>query len=154
MQFIRPGHLIFHFSVVRFWCSCAYLLALSTVDRGQHGHPDWSAAMQPHTQQTAMHCVFWHLSTKTSINFLSNLSYCSSSIGSACRLTLIHPSSCLGALLIDTDLCRPGTHHKSWPSLLASQLCPCQTHSVKPLRLPIFTSSNTSTLRAKCSLAA
>uniref|UniRef100_A0A673HEL4 Caspase 10, apoptosis-related cysteine peptidase n=1 Tax=Sinocyclocheilus rhinocerous TaxID=307959 RepID=A0A673HEL4_9TELE len=42
-------------------------VGLSAVDRGQHGHPDWSAAMQPHTQQTVMHCV---------------LSYSSLSVGS------------------------------------------------------------------------
>ena len=28
------------------------------MDRGQHGHPDWSAVMQPHTQLTAMHTVY------------------------------------------------------------------------------------------------
>lgn len=40
------------------------------VDRGQYGILEWSVAMQPHT-----HCVFWHLSVRTSINVFSNLSY-------------------------------------------------------------------------------
>lgn len=30
------------------------------VDRGQHGHPDWSAALQSHVQQTVIRCVFEH----------------------------------------------------------------------------------------------
>ena len=30
------------------------------------GDPDWSAAIQPHMQQTAMHCAIWHLSIRTS----------------------------------------------------------------------------------------
>uniref|UniRef100_A0A672RF70 Caspase-8-like n=1 Tax=Sinocyclocheilus grahami TaxID=75366 RepID=A0A672RF70_SINGR len=46
------------------------LLGFRQLDRGQHGHPDWSAAMQPHTQQTVI------------INFLSSLSYNSLSVGS------------------------------------------------------------------------
>lgn len=32
---------------------------------------DQSAATQTHTQQAAMHCLFWHLSIKASINFVS-----------------------------------------------------------------------------------
>ena len=35
-----------------------------------------------HTQQTAIHCVLWHFSTRTSINFFSNLINSSSSVGS------------------------------------------------------------------------
>ena len=58
------------------------LLSLSVVDRRQRGRPDWSAAVQPHTQQSAKHCVFWHLSIRTSINFFSNLSSNSLSVGS------------------------------------------------------------------------
>lgn len=46
------------------------------------GHPDCSAAMQLHTQHSMMHCVFWHLSIRTSSNFFSNLTYSSSSVGS------------------------------------------------------------------------
>lgn len=47
-----------------------------------HVRPDWSVAMQPYMQQTAMLCVFWHLCVRTSINFFSYLSYSSSSVGS------------------------------------------------------------------------
>ena len=62
----------------------AHVLTVGTFceDRGQHGHPDWSVAMHPHTQQTVMHCVFWYLSIRTSINFFSNLKNISSSVGS------------------------------------------------------------------------
>ncbi|ROI79356.1 Succinate--hydroxymethylglutarate CoA-transferase [Anabarilius grahami] len=66
----------------------------------------------------------------TSINFLSKLSYSSSSVGSdltgqpslpTClnepwppmTLSPVHRCSFLGPLLIDTDHCRPGTPHKS-----------------------------------------
>lgn len=42
----------------------------------------WSAAMQPHIQQTAIHSVFWRLPVTTSINFIGNLSYSGSSAGS------------------------------------------------------------------------
>lgn len=35
------------------------LLALWAVDRSQDGQPDWSASIQPHSQQTVMHCVFY-----------------------------------------------------------------------------------------------
>ena len=96
------------------------------------GDPDWSAAMQPHMQQTAMHCVFWHLSIRTSINFFSNLSNSSLSVGSdhmdwsllptciyetwAMTLSPVQHCSILGPLLIDTDHCRPGTPHKSCSS--------------------------------------
>lgn len=34
---------------------------------GQHGHPDWSVVVQPHTQQNAMRCIFWNRSIRTSI---------------------------------------------------------------------------------------
>jgi len=139
--FIRPGHLLPLLRGPVLMLTCP-LLALSVVDRGQHGHPDWSAAVQPHTQQTAMHCVFWHLSIRTSINFLSNLSYSSSSVGSdhtineprpPMTLSPVHHCSFLGALLIDTDHCRPGTPHKSCSFgdalTQSSQFGPCQTRS-------------------------
>ena len=51
---------------LRFWASMDLGLDLA-VDKGQRGHLDSSAAMQPHTQQTVMHCVFWHLSIRTSL---------------------------------------------------------------------------------------
>lgn len=38
------------------------LLVLIAVHSGQHGHPDWSAAMQPHMQQTAVYCAYSFLS--------------------------------------------------------------------------------------------
>jgi len=150
------------------------LLVLSAVDRGQHGQHDWSAAMQPHTQQTVMHCVFWHLSIRTSINLLSNLSY-SSSVGSdhtgqpslpTCinepwppmTLTPVHHCSFLGPLLINTAYCRPGTPHKSCSfgdALTQSSITVWSlSNLLKSLRLPIFPVSNTSVLRTKCSLAA
>ena len=68
-----PGHLLTCHNGLVLMLTCP-LLALLAVDRGQRGHPDWCVAMQPHTQQTAMHCVFWHLSIRTSINFFSKLS--------------------------------------------------------------------------------
>ncbi len=119
--------------------------------------------MQPHMQQSVMHCVFWHLSIRTSINFLSNLSY-SSSVGSdhmgqpslpTCinepwlpmTLSPVHRSTLLGPLLIDTDHCRPRTLHKKmemlWPSHLAI---------TNWLATHIFPASNTSTLSTKCCL--
>ena len=68
------------------------------------------------TQQTAMHCVFGHLSIRTSINFYSNLSNSSSSVGSdhmgqrslllciseswpPMTLLPVHPCSFLGPLI-------------------------------------------------------
>lgn len=77
------------------------LLALSAVNRGQHGHLYWSAATQPCTQQT---------DTRTRSNIFSNLSCSSSSVGldhtahSLCSpratisldLTLVHQFSFLG----------------------------------------------------------
>lgn len=68
------------------WICCPHAHCCLAVDRGQHGHSDWSAAMQPHTQQTAIHCVFWHLSIRACINFFNDLSYSSSSVESG------HPS--------------------------------------------------------------
>lgn len=38
------------------------------MDRGQHGHPDWSVAVQPHNQQTVVLCVSLQLSIKTNVN--------------------------------------------------------------------------------------
>lgn len=49
-----------HCSVVQLWCSCPFLV-LSVASSSQHGHPDWSTATQPHTQQTLMCCVVWSL---------------------------------------------------------------------------------------------
>lgn len=58
------------------------LQALSTMDKGQHGHSDRCAATQPCTQQDEMHCVFWHLSILVSMNFFRNLCNSSASVGS------------------------------------------------------------------------
>ena len=55
---------------------------LSAEDRGQHWQSDRSAVSHPHTQQAAMHCVFWHLSIRTSINFFCNLCNSCFSMGS------------------------------------------------------------------------
>ena len=121
MWFSRPGHLL---PLLRGPCP---LLALSAEDKGQNGHPDW---MQPHTQQTVMRCVFWHLSIRTNMNSFSNLSNSSSSVGldhtgqpsllmcinepwPPMTLSPDHYCSFLGPLLIDTDHCRLGTSHKS-----------------------------------------
>lgn len=80
LEFIRPGHYLplLHSPILMFTCP---LYALLAVDTGQHGQPDQSAGMQLHTQQTGMHCPFWHLSIETSINFFSSLSYRSFSVG-------------------------------------------------------------------------
>lgn len=48
--------------------------ALTCRGMDSNGLVGYSAAMQPHAQQTAMHCVLWHLFIKTSINLWSNLS--------------------------------------------------------------------------------
>ena len=118
-----PGHprdssdqaTFFYFSVVQFWCSLP--------------HPDWSLAIQPHMQQTVIHCVLWHLSIRTKINFFNNLSNrsvgadhlgqpsfptCISEPWPPMTLSPVHHCSYLRPLLIDTDLCRPGTPHTSW----------------------------------------
>lgn len=52
------------------------------LNRCQHGHSECSVAMQPHAQQTATDCAFWHLSIRISINLFGNVSYSSSSVGS------------------------------------------------------------------------
>lgn len=44
----------------------------------------WRGSAQPRTQQTAMLCVFWHLSTRTGINF-GDLNYSSSSVDQSIR---------------------------------------------------------------------
>lgn len=48
-------------------------LALSVVDGSQRGSRDWSAALQPYTQQTAMPCVFGQLSVRISFKFAQML---------------------------------------------------------------------------------
>ena len=131
------------------------------VDRGQHGHPDRSASLQPRTQQTTMDCVFWHLSIRTSD--LSN----SSSLDWtpwACLLPLfirepwpptilseVNHCSLLGCVLRETDTADQVDPARS--AVLAIIL-PCQTITVRPLlntlksvHLPFCPASNTSTLR-------
>ena len=85
----------------------------------------WCVAMQPYTQQTVMHCAFWRLSIRTSINFCSGLSNCNLSFESEpgslrmciselslhMTLTLVHHCSFFGPLLIDIDQYRLGTTH-------------------------------------------
>lgn len=61
MWVIRPGHL---FPLPR--DQVLMLKSFLAVDRGQYGHTDWSAAMQPHSQKTVRH---WYLSIRTNINF-------------------------------------------------------------------------------------
>ena len=145
--------------------TCPFL-AFSAVDRGQHGPPDWSVAMQPHTHQTVLHCVFWHLSIRT-----SNLSNSSSSVWLdhagqpslptcinepwAITLSLVHHCSFFGPLFIDTDHAL-GTPHRAalWEMLWASHLAITTSplsNWLKSLRTPIFPASNTSTMRTTCS---
>lgn len=38
------------------------LTSILVVDIGQHEHSDRFVAMQPHAQQTVIHCVIWHIS--------------------------------------------------------------------------------------------
>ncbi len=47
----------FHCSVVQFWHSHAYLDAFGSEKGGLNGYSYQSAATQPNTQQTAMHCI-------------------------------------------------------------------------------------------------
>ena len=121
--FIRPGHFLPLLRGPILMLTCPLL----AVDRGQHGHPDWSTAMQPHAQQTVMHFVFWHLSIRTSMNF--SLPACISEPWSPMTLSLVHHCSLLGPLLIDTDHCRLGTPHKScrFGVALTQSSGPCQT---------------------------
>ena len=143
------------------------LLALSAVYRGQHGHPDWSVAMHSHKQQTAMHCVFWHFSMRTSIHYFSNMSksssyYGSDSTGQPSLPTCINepwlPMTLFGPLLLDNDHYRPGRPTRTaalemlWPSHLAITIWPL-SNSLKSLCFPILhPASNTSTLRTTCCL--
>lgn len=59
------------------------LLALSVVDRGQHGKTDSSEAMQPHTQQTDANKQYTQYSdtflSETALTF-NNLNFSSSSV--------------------------------------------------------------------------
>lgn len=50
------------------------LVVLLPLDSGQHGHPDWSAAIQPHVKDVEICCVFWCLSIRTIMNFYSSRS--------------------------------------------------------------------------------
>lgn len=68
MGFIQPGNQL---SLL-----CGLVLMLRYPLLSQHGHPDWSAAVEPNT-----HCVFRHISIRTSINFFSHLSKSNSSVG-------------------------------------------------------------------------
>lgn len=78
------------------------LLELSAVDRGQDGHPERFAAMQPYMQQTVMYCVSWRLSIRTGINSFSNLSK------TTCQLDrTTHASLCLPHA--------PLIHGHQWP---------------------------------------
>lgn len=50
--------IFFHCSLVQFWYSRAHnTLGALGGRHGSHGHMDWSAATQPHTQQAALLCV-------------------------------------------------------------------------------------------------
>lgn len=53
--------------------TCSTDMTLSAVHRGHHGHPDRSAATQPHMQQGATYCVLWHIPPVTTIKILSEL---------------------------------------------------------------------------------
>lgn len=77
-----------------------------------------------HTQKTVMHSVFWCLSIRTNMNFFSNLSYNSSSVGSdhtgqpSLPMCISEPVASsplflLGPRLIDTDHSRLATLYKS-----------------------------------------
>lgn len=99
--------------------SIAPIPMLSSVDSGHHGHPDWSAAMQPYKQQSVMQCAFWHLSDTASIRFFCNMSNNLNHAGEPSlptyisepwqpmTLWLVHHRSFLGSLLKDTDHGRP-----------------------------------------------
>ncbi len=147
----------FHCSVVQFWCSRAHCWRFWRWT-GQHGHPDWSAAMQPHTQQSAMHCVFWHLSIRTSFNFLS---YSSSFVISD---HTGQPSLLLCISEPWTLMTLSPVHHCSFlPWTTFDRYWPLQTRNT-PQELqfwrcsdpvwPLSNSLNTLTLKKKYSLAA
>ena len=164
MGFMRPGHLLLLLCGPVLMLMYPLLVPL-VADRSQHGNPDLSAAMQPHTQQAATHNVFWQLSIWISINSLAiwvtvvrlldrttrvstrsphaSLSLFPNELVPALPLLLPRPN------LIDTD----AADMKLWPHRLASQFGPCQTNS-NPFPCPFCTASNTPTLRRKCSLSA
>lgn len=104
-------------------------LVLLTVKRGQHVHPV-VCSYAVHTQQTVLHCVFWHVPFKTSFNFFCNLSYRSLSVRSddkgqslvpicinmawwSMTLLLVHYCLFLGPVLIDAHHGRTELLHKN-----------------------------------------
>jgi len=69
----------FHCSVVQFWCSRAHCWPLWRWTGVSMGTLTGLRLCNP-IRNKLMNCVFWHLSIRTSINFLSNSSYSSSSV--------------------------------------------------------------------------
>lgn len=108
--------------------------------------------MQLHPQQTLMLCVFRQLSIRTRIFFLffwtiwatvarlldqALLATCISEPWPPMILSLVHPNSFLGPLLMDTDHCRPGIPHKMlWPGGLDITVWPL-SNSFKSLHFPM-----------------
>lgn len=164
MWFISPG--LNARTTVQSWCSCAHCCHfLQWIFR--HRHPDWSAALQPHRQQTPVHGVFWHLFIKTSITFLHFQSeQFIDWIGPAFaphmhKKALCHHCSFFGPpfkKLLTGNTRAAGLEAQScswWPRLIGhTDLTITMWPSSNPLKffcLPIFPVSNVS-LRAKCSL--
>lgn len=56
--------------VLRLTCP---IQALSAMDKTQHEHPGWYAAIQPDKHQAAARCVIWHLPIRANIKVLSSL---------------------------------------------------------------------------------
>ena len=147
-QFLRPGHLIPYL-----FCPVFML---------QHGHPHWSVAMQPHTQQLCTvysntfpleSALIWNLITSclpVGLDLRGQLwlPTCINEVWPPVTLSLVHHCSFLGPLVIDTDNCSLGTPLKT-PSQLAITLWPLSI-SLKSSLSPIFTAAYTSTLRTKC----
>lgn len=93
--------------MVHFWHSCPLWHGHLALDNGHHGHSDQSATTQPHTQQTMMHCVFWHISSMTSIMLFSSLSYSSTSLWSDQRVFDLLAKTCL----FGDALTQSSSHH-------------------------------------------
>lgn len=59
-------------SAIQFWCSCVHCRCFRQWTGVRTGT---LSGLQPHIELIDVHCLFWHLSIRTSLNFFGNLSY-------------------------------------------------------------------------------
>lgn len=117
--------------------SDAHFLVLSVVNKDRDRHPDWSVALQPHTQQPVIHCVFWHLSIRlmysaiwATVEYIFHFSLLTCMSNPLITLSLVHYCSLLGPHLIYTDHCRAGIPHKSWLSYQTITIWPSSNSQI------------------------